>query len=189
MKYNKLSFIEECGKSKDNHIMWKCRCDCGDIYIGLATRIKHNRVKSCKKCSVKASANKLMKHGMRNTLEYSSWTAMKDRCLNPKSKDYYKYGGAGIYIHQEWIDSFEKFYAYMGKKEKGQSIDRIDNSKGYIPGNVRWANNNTQQRNKDNSIWLDWKGKLTHISDIAKDLNITRGAAIMRYKRGKLNEA
>jgi len=123
------------------------------------------------------------------SLEYSSWVAMKDRCLNQKSKDYAKYGGKGITIYKEWIDSFEKFYEHIGKKQKGQSIDRIDNTKGYEPGNVRWANNSQQQRNKQNSLWLLWNNKKTHIMDIAKDLGISKGAAHLRWKRGKLHGA
>jgi len=186
MKYNQLTFVDVVGKAQDGHILWKCQCDCGELYIGLASRIKHNRVKSCKNCATLRGADKHKTHGMRHSLEYSTWTAMKDRCLNINSKDYNQYGAKGITIYQEWIDSFEKFYAYMGKKQKGQSIDRIDNNKGYEPGNVRWANNSQQQRNKDCSVWIDWKGKLTHISDIAKELGISKGAAHLRHKRGKL---
>jgi len=186
MKYGKLTFIKECGKSNDGHLLWECLCDCGETYIGYASKIKRTKIIGCKKCSNLSISNKQKKHGMRNSLEYSSWISMKDRCLNKKSKDYHKYGGIGITIYKEWINSFEKFFEYMGKKQKGQSIDRIDNSKGYFPGNVRWANNSQQQRNKTKSLWLEWNGKKTHINDIAKELNISRGAAHLRYKRGKL---
>lgn len=186
MKYGKLTFIKECGVSKDGHILWECLCDCNEIYIGYASKIRNEKIIGCKVCSIKSGANKIKTHGMKGSIEYSSWTAMKDRCLNKKSKDYPKYGAVGINIYQEWIDSFESFFAYMGKKEYGQSIDRIDNLKGYFPNNVRWANNSEQQRNKQCSIHVDWNGIKTHINDIALELGITRGAAFMRYKRGKL---
>ena len=188
MKYGKLTFIKENGKSKDNHILWECLCECNKKYIGYASRIRTGKITQCTFCSNKQMAEKNKTHGMKGSLEYSSWGAMKDRCLNKQSKDYKKYGGRGINIFKEWIDSFESFFTYMGKKEYGQSIDRIDNSKGYIPGNVRWANNSQQQRNKNNSLWVDWNGKRTHINDIAKELNISRGAAHLRYKIGKLYE-
>lgn len=186
MKYSKLKFIKECGKSKDNHILWECLCDCGNVYIGYAGKIKSKKITQCKKCSHLQIAEKRKTHGMRYSKEYSSWVAMKDRCLNKLSKDYPQYGAIGITIYQEWIDSFKSFFAYMGKKENGQSIDRIDNLKGYFPDNVRWANRIQQQRNKNNSLWIDWNGKKTHINEIAKELNISRGAAHLRYKRGKL---
>lgn len=185
---NNLTFIETAGKSKDGHILWKCQCNCGNIYIGQATKIRTNRIVCCKKCSTLNASKKIKKHGMKNSLEYSSWTSMKDRCLNKNSKDYYRYGAVGISIYEPWIKNFELFYEHIGPKEKGQSIDRIDNTKGYFPDNVRWANNSQQQRNKKNSLWVEWEGVKTHISDVAKKLGISKGAAHLRFKRGKLYE-
>ena len=186
MKYGKLTFVKVSGKSKDNHIMWECVCDCGSTYIGYASRIRTGDRKQCKKCGDVQTGITNSTHGMRYSKEYSSWQSMKNRCLTKTSKDYPNYGGKGITIYPEWIDSFESFLSHIGKKEFGQSIDRIDNSKGYFPNNVRWANRSTQQRNKDSSLWLDWNGKKTHINDIAAELKISRGAAHLRYKRGKL---
>lgn len=188
MKYNKLTFLENAGKAKDGHKLWKCKCDCGDIYVGQASRIKSGRAIQCKNCSLKQCSKTNSKHGMKHSLEYSSWMAMKSRCLNKKSKDYAKYGAVGITIYEPWINSFENFFEYMGKKQKGESIDRIDNSKGYFPNNVRWATSKQQQRNRTNSLWIDWKGVKTHISDVAKELGISNGAAHLRFKRGKLYE-
>ena len=187
MKYGKLTFIKECGLSKDKHILWECLCECGQFYTGYASKIRNEKIIGCKECSRKSSINKIKTHGMKYSTEYSSWGSMKDRCLNKKSKDYIKYGAAGIGIYKDWIESFEKFFAYIGKKEYGQSIDRIDNSKGYFPNNVRWANNSEQQRNKKCSVYVDWNGNKTHINEIALELGITKGAALLRYKRGKLN--
>ena len=186
MKYNKLTVIQSLGKSADGHRLWECVCDCGNKRIDYASKITTGRTKHCKECSRKETANKVKTHGMKDSSEYSSWIAMKGRCLNKNHKDYVNYGGKGITICQEWIDSFEEFYKYIGKKQKGQSIDRIDNTNGYEPGNVRWANNSQQQRNKQNSLWVLWNDQKTHIMDIAKELGISKGAAHLRWKRGKL---
>ena len=91
--YNKLTLIQSLGKSKDGHRLWECVCECGNKRIDYATKIVNGRVKCCKECSKKEAISKIKKHGMKYSLEYSSWVAMKDRCLNPKSKDYAKYGG------------------------------------------------------------------------------------------------
>ena len=126
-------------------------------------------------------------HGMRNTSEYVIWAGMKKRCLNPKNKDYARYGAKGITICKEWVDSFEQFYKDMGNKPEGFSIERIDNTKGYFPENCKWADRSTQQRNKSNSLWIEWKGQIKHIMEVAQELGISKGAAHLRYKRGKLN--
>ena len=188
MKYNKLTFLNDVGTAKDGHKLWKCQCDCGEIYVGQASRIRSGKATQCKTCSRKQKAKTHSKHGMKYSLEYASWQAMKDRCLNKKSKDYARYGAVGITIYEQWVDSFESFFEHMGKKQKGESIDRIDNSKGYYPDNVRWATNSQQQRNKTNSLWVDWNGVKTHITDVAKELGISKGAAHLRFKRGKLYE-
>lgn len=74
---------------------------------------------------------------------------MRKRCLDPSNRQYPDYGGRGITVCDEWKNSFENFLAYMGEKpEKSYSLDRIDNNRGYEPGNVRWASKETQSRNR-----------------------------------------
>lgn len=88
-------------------------------------------------------------HGKYYSPEYRAWSNMLTRCYNPKRKDYDNYGGRGIGVCNEWRESFSKFYAYMGDRPSANhSIDRIDVQGNYEPGNVRWSNRTTQNRNQ-----------------------------------------
>lgn len=90
-----------------------------------------------------------VKHGLIDTPEYQSWLGMKTRCTNPKSTDYESYGGRGIKVCDEWLNSFESFFSHIGPKPLGKvSVDRIDNNGNYEPGNVRWATQSEQSSNQ-----------------------------------------
>lgn len=81
--------------------------------------------------------------------EFQCWQNIKKRCFNDKHPQYRHYGGRGISMIDEWRDSFAKFMEYVGPKpHAGMSLDRIDNDKGYEPGNLRWATPRTQAANR-----------------------------------------
>lgn len=80
---------------------------------------------------------------------YRSWDGMKQRCLNPKATGYKRYGGAGVTVCERWL-TFENFLADMGERPEGTTLDRIDSAGDYEPGNCRWADRSTQNRNRPN---------------------------------------
>lgn len=79
--------------------------------------------------------------------EYHSWNSMKNRCNNPKLKEYKNYGGRGITYDTRWED-FREFFKDMGKRPEGTTLDRIDVDKDYCKENCRWATKEEQQRNQ-----------------------------------------
>lgn len=142
-KFGRLLALSIAERSLDNHIMIECRCDCGNIFITRKTSLITGRTKSCGCLNKEGNP----KHGMCGTPEYSSWVCMKSRCINPNNTEYYRYGGRGITICQEWIDSFPAFYEDMGQKPDGLTLERIDNDSGYFPVNCKWATPTEQSRN------------------------------------------
>ena len=100
-------------------------------------------------------------HGLSRSRTYKSWQSMKSRCLNINAPDYDRYGGKGITVHKEWINSFETFYSDMGERPEKMSLDRADNSVGYTPENCRWVSPKRQSRNRDNNRLLTLNG-ITH---------------------------
>lgn len=133
-----------------------CRCDCGVETLPLAFSLRSGASTSCgghrPRCpekTKKAVAAATTKHGMHGTAEYRAWRSMKGRCHCPTHKAFARYGGRGIYVWPEWRESFEAFLAHIGPKpDPSYSLDRIDNNRGYEPGNVRWADRSTQNKNR-----------------------------------------
>jgi hypothetical protein len=87
--------------------------------------------------------------GKTKLLEYKTWRAIKARCYNPNYKQFNDYGGRGIEVSDEWLDSFWTFLRDMGPRPSlKHSINRINNSEGYSKENCEWALAETQNRNK-----------------------------------------
>jgi hypothetical protein len=92
-------------------------------------------------------------HGMRHTKEYRSWYHAKQRCTNPNHIGWDLYGGRGIRMCEQWLNSFAQFYKDMGPKPGPRySLDRIDTNGGYAPANCRWATPSTQTRNSRRNV-------------------------------------
>ena len=131
---------------------WNCLCDCGNSLVVRGDCLISGNTSSCG-CLYQETRNGMHKHGHCSdwtiTAEYRTWIAIKQRCFNPKNAGYNYYGGSGIVMCKEWAENFEVFFKYMGAKPSTKhSIDRLDNTKGYEPGNVRWATPKEQYANR-----------------------------------------
>lgn len=88
---------------------------------------------------------------------YGAWEAMKSRCYNHNFHYFWRYGGRGIKVCEEWKNDFAAFYKYIGDPPSPQhTLDRYPNRDGnYEPGNVRWATPLEQVVNRDGKVLCD----------------------------------
>lgn len=121
---------------------------------------------------------------------YASWASMKTRCYNKNSNSYKYYGAKGITVCDRWLHSFENFMADMGPKPgPSYSIDRIDGSGNYEPGNCRWATKLEQQNNTIFNNMIEFGGKVQSISQWARGIEITPASLRARLKHHPLEIA
>jgi len=86
-------------------------------------------------------------HGRYYEPEFLAWKNMKKRCFDPRWQQWYK----NISVCERWLESYDNFLEDVGRRPSSQhSLDRIDGSKDYAPGNVRWATKAMQSRNTKN---------------------------------------
>jgi len=131
--------------------IYLCKCDCGSECLKDNVRLESGKAKSCGclwKERIADKGKRARTHGMSRTPEYSAWQAMRNRCEKPKVACYHNYGGRGIKVCERW-SSFGEFIKDMGlRPSDAHSLDRINVNGNYEPGNVRWATNIEQARNK-----------------------------------------
>ena len=126
---------------------------------------------------------------MNKFAEYKLWDSMKSRCYNPKSPSYKNYGAKGITVCERWRTSYDNFIEDMGHRHTPKhQLDRIDNNKGYEPGNCKWSTPKENNLNRTNNIIVMFNGSKRVLSDVAEELGISVNTIYARYYRGDRDE-
>lgn len=161
---------------------WTCLCDCGRKVSVFGSSLTQGNSKSCGCIARRSTAERNKSHGMSKTKTYRIWQAMLNRCRNPRMAMYPRYGGRGIRVCDRWA-SFENFFSDMGECPVRMSIDRIDNDANYEPGNCRWADRRTQNRNKSNNRIVSHDGRKMCLTDWAESLSMDQSSLAERIQK------
>jgi hypothetical protein len=112
-------------------------------------------------------------HDMSNDPIYRVYVGMKTRCYDKNWKFYYRYGGRGIGICNEWLNDRLLFFswAYENGYKKGLTIERINNNKGYSPGNCTFTTQERQANNTRRNHIIDFNNENLSLADFCRKYN------------------
>ena len=161
---------------------WECLCTCGGLTTAYASSLKAGKTTSCGCAQRDKTAEANRTHGMSKTPTYTAWLSMRRRCENATDPSYGNYGGRGIAVDPRW-GSFDGFLADMGTRPEGTTLDRVDNTRGYEPGNCRWATPKEQAVNRSTTLWVSAGGAPTCLKDACKSLGLSYKTVHARWVR------
>lgn len=184
LRFGRLVVIEKTEQRCASGRLWLLRCDCGNEVRVSKCQVDAGYYQSCG-CLRREMSRK---HGMCGTPEYQAWADMISRCHGPKNPRFKDYGGRGIGVCDRWRSSFEAFYAELGPKPPGALLDRIDNDKGYEPGNCRWVTSKESAQNRRTTRFLSFGGETLSVAAWADRLGINQSALRSRLRLGWTTE-
>lgn len=152
---------------QNRHILVRLRCapevgGCGAVYETTAVHLRGGHTRSCgclnREITGRVNGQRLTTHGLTDHPLYDTWADMLRRCENPADRAYPDYGGRGITVWGPWHDLarfIRDVEAEIGPRPPGRTpggmplrtLNRINNDRGYEPGNVEWADWSTQRVN------------------------------------------
>lgn len=187
-KYGRLTAIERAERPGYGRFV----CECGQAKEILIGHVVRGRVQACgclqKERSRQALTKRQTTHGQFGTKTYTAWRAMRQRCESPDHPAYINYGARGVEVCTRW-KKFENFFADMGDRPPGLTLERKDNSKGYSPDNCIWAGWSAQANNRRNNVRITYAGKTQTVSQWAAELGLPRDRLYHRFSAGWSPEA
>ena len=183
-RFGRLTVIEECGRKRGG-VLWLCKCDCGNETKVMSATLINGKTTSCG-CY---NRDVITKHNKSRSKLYHTYQCMVDRCTNPNSKEWERYGGRGITVCDEWLNDKSEFFDWAlthgyEEAERGRfTLDRIDNDGNYSPENCRWVDMKKQARNRRNNAVLEYKGEKHCLSEWAELLHENYSKLHSRYRR------
>jgi len=155
-KFGSMTVTSYAGRDNHKGHLVNVQCQCGLRAVKVCKDLRRTRgSRGCSHaCSLSKQAVSIANttHGMTKHPAFAVWRSMIDRCRLPSHQAWKNYGGRGITVCPRWQQSFENFWEDMGETyQKGLTLDRTDNNKGYSPENCAWVSHRTNACNKRNT--------------------------------------
>jgi hypothetical protein len=137
IKRGRLLMLRDVGTKKGTR-QWECQCDCGKIHTTNGSSVFYGHTLSCGCLHTDNTKAANTTHGMSSSSEYWTYNTMLARCYNENSEKYRIYGARGITVSDEWLASFSNFYADMGPRPEGLTLERKEVNGNYCKENCMW---------------------------------------------------
>ena len=174
-KFNLLTAVQPLYKYRRAWV-WECKCDCGNTTKVVISKLKNGTTKSCG-CFKKKNLNHNFGKG------HNNWQGHGDlsKSFYSRIKQSAELRGYEFDLSMKYLDDLfqdqKGICAYTGEKielpknvrqlrgennEDIASLDRIDNDKGYVEGNVHWVCKrvNYMKHTMQEDYFLSWVKKI-----------------------------
>lgn len=193
-RVGRLIVISRAENDKYGNARWRCKCICGKFAVVNGSALRNGHTRSCGCLQADKTAQMVRRRSFGDAfmdVPYDKrllgiFNAMKQRSYNPNNSEYRHYGGKGVMICDEWLNSFPKFHSWALSHgyERGLTIDRIDNSKGYMPENCRFTTKAEQNRNttRTHRILDETTGRFLTAAQVAQVIGVSRSTAAKWFR-------
>ena len=180
MRFGRLTVKSSPGMdSRRRNRLWLVECDCGATKTVRAFTLLNGSTRSC------GCLHRVHGESHPPTPEYVAWCSAIRRCCSQTAKERVHYGGRGITFCREWRESYDAFLRDVGRRPSAAySLERIDNNRGYEPGNVRWATRIEQARNMRRNVVISVGAVSLTLAEWAERTGISPGTIKARLDRG-----
>ena len=189
-KIGMLTVLEAIGSDKNNHMLWRCECECGKEVVRSSCSLKADRKKP-HNCGCLRN-NHFITHGSCGERLYKLYKGILQRCNNPNHKMYHRYGGRGIQVCDEWLNFPEfKEWALKNGYSDELTIERINKDLNYSPENCEWITKGENSRRANTKYsdelkqeiresWLKFSGNKKQFASLYPNLTYNAIRGILR---------
>lgn len=172
--FGRLIVVERATNSNTGKVRWLCKCECGGVIVAFSCNLGSGYTRSCGCYRQEKSRAMHIIHGdncrgKESARLYRIWRGMRGRCKYDTQISYPHYGGRGIQVCLEWLNSYPAFrdWATSHGYADNLSIDRKDVNGNYTPDNCQWVTEKQQCNNRRSNVTYDLNGESKTIAEWA----------------------
>ncbi len=149
-----------------------CKCECGYFIMLPVSDFLSKTRKSCG-CMPKWNSRVVIlpEHRVAARKISALHANIKARCYNKSHPQYKTYGGRGVRVCDEWLESYSMFYDWCVTRWKpGLELDKDIKGNGllYSPENCIFVTPDQNRNHRRNTVKIVYKGKLETLYDACK---------------------